>query len=494
MRMRRRILAPISVILASLVLAGGCAVGPDFHRPAPPSGPAGYLKAPLAPAAAGGLAQSFEAGADLPGQWWTLYQSPALNRLVAEALKANPDVAAAQAALRSAHETYLAQRGALLPTVDLGANVSREKASGALSPPLSSSQLLFNLYNAQVNVGYAPDVFGGIRRQTETVAAQAEAQRFTTEATYLTLTANLVTAAIQAAGLKEQVKAAETAIRDEASILVLVGRQRDLGQASGGDVAAQEALLAQAEQALPPLRKQLAQTEDQIAALTGRSPAEATDDDISLGDLTLPAALPVSLPARLVEQRPDVRIAEANLHAASAQVGVAIAARLPGVSLSASAGGNSTNIGGVLTQPNSFWTVGAGLSQPIFEGGALYHKQRAAEASLEQAKAQYRSTVISAMQNVADSLQALAADADALNAADRAVRSAEASLTIARKQLEVGEGSGIGLLNAEQAHAQALLALAQARANRYADTAALFQALGGGWWNRSDISPKLAKD
>ena len=471
--------------LALTLLASGCTVGPDFKRPALPDG-AGYTKAAPTAAEAGGVAQAFVPGADLPGQWWTLYQSPALNRLVEAALKANPDIEAAQAALRSAHQSYLAQRGAFLPTVDLSGDATRLKASGALSPPLSTSQLQFNLYNAQVAVGFTPDVFGAIRRQTEAVAAQAEAQRFATEATYLTLTANVVTAAIQAAGLKDQIEAARTAIRDEREVLELMRRQQALGQVSGGDVAAQETLLAQAEQVLPPLDKQLTQTLDQLAALTGRSPAEALDEVVDLNAMSLPAAMPVSLPAKLVEQRPDIRIAEANLHAASAEVGVAIAARLPNLSLSATAGGASTDIGKLLNQPNSFWTIGAGLTQPIFEGGALYHKQKAAEATLDQARAQYRSTVISALQNVADSLGALKADADAQNAADRAEHAARASFTIAKKQFELGDASRVALLNAEQAYQQALLARAQARANRYADTAALFEALGGGWWNRTE--------
>jgi NodT family efflux transporter outer membrane factor (OMF) lipoprotein len=471
--------------LALTLLAGGCAVGPDFHRPAL-SPAAGYSKAPPSVAEAGGVAQAFEPGADLPGQWWTLYQSPALNRLVEAALKSNPDIEAAQAALRAAHQSYLAQRGALLPTVDLGLDASREKASGALSPPLSTSQLQFDLYNAQVSVGFTPDVFGGIRRQTEAVAAQVEAQKFTTEATYLTLTANVVTAALQAAGLREQIEAARTAIKDESDILDLLRRQQALGQASGGDVAAQETLLAQAEQALPSLNKQLTQTLDQLAALTGRSPAEALDEVLDLNAMSLPASLPVSLPAKLVGQRPDIRIAEANLHAASAGVGVAIAARLPSLSLTATAGGASTNFGQLLDQPNTFWTIGAGLSQPIFAGGALYHRQKAAEATLDQAKAQYRSAVITALQNVADTLGALKADADAQNAADRAERAARTSLAIARKQFEIGDASRVPLLNAEQAYQQALVARAQARANRYADTAALFQALGGGWWNRTE--------
>lgn len=471
--------------LAALLLASGCAVGPNFHRPSTPE-TAGVSKNPPTSIVGGGLSQTLQPGADVPAQWWTLYQSPPLNRLVDAALKANPDIEAAQAALRSAHQLYLAERGALLPTVDIGGSATRQKASGALSPPLSTTQLQFNLYNVEADVGFTPDVFGGTRRQIESTAAQAEAQRFVTEATFLTLTANVVTAAIQAAGLSDQIKAAKAAIADESDILELMRRQQAVGQTGGADVAAQEALLAQTEQALPPLNKQLAQTLDQLAALTGRSPAEALNEAVDLNALSLPAALPLSLPAKLVEQRPDIRGAEANLHAASAQVGVAIAARLPSFALTASYGGASTAIGQVLSQPDSLWVLGASFSQPIFQGGALYHRQKAAEASLDQAKAQYRSTVLSALQNVADALAALQADADAQSAADRAELAAQRSLTIAKKQFEVGDTSRVALLNAEQAYEQALIALAQARANRFADTAALYQALGGGWWNRHE--------
>jgi NodT family efflux transporter outer membrane factor (OMF) lipoprotein len=244
--------------------------------------------------------------------------------------------------------------------------------------------------------------------------------------------------------------------------------------------------MAQAEQTLPPLQKQLAQQNDLIAALSGHLPVEAADDGIGLSDLILPADVPVSLPAKLVDQRPDIRAAEANLHAASAQVGVAIANRLPGLSLAANAGGSSTQISSLFTNGNSFWTLGATVSQPIFQGGALLHRQRAAEASLDQAKAQYRSTVIGAYQNVADALQALQADAAALRAADRAEGSAALSLSIIRKQLELGGVSNVVVLNAEQTYRQAVLSKIQAEASRYADTVALIQALGGGWWNRSD--------
>jgi NodT family efflux transporter outer membrane factor (OMF) lipoprotein len=352
---------------------------------------------------------------------------------------------------------------------------------------LASSANPFTLHTLQLTVGYAPDVFGGVRRQTETVAAQAEAQRFETEAAYLTLTSNVVAAAIGEAALRNQVAATEKVIDLDGEILDLTRRQKAVGQASGADVAAQEAALAQAEAALPPLQKQLAQQHDLIAALTGHLPNEPAGQDFDLADFTLPVDLPVSLPSRLVEQRPDVKVAEANLHAASAQVGVAIANRLPSFALSASAGGASTSLASLFTQGNGFWGLSAGVTQPIFEGGALLHRQRAAEASLDQAKAQYRSTVIAACQNVADSLQALQADAAALRAADRAERSAAVSLAIARKQLEVGDASSLAVLSAEQAYQQALIGRVQAQSNRYADTAALFQALGGGWWNRRDV-------
>ena len=477
-----------SRLAAALVLPAlvwGCAVGPNFHRPAPPA-VASYTRAPVPADLGGGTGQTLAAGADVPGQWWTLFRSPALNRLIELGLKNNADLQSAKAALRSARETYYAQQGAFFPTVDASYNVTRQQATNTLAPPLSSNINLFTLHTAQLTVAYTPDLFGGIRRQTETVAAQAEAQRFETEAAYLTLTSNLAAAAIQEASLRGQIAATERIIALNRDVLGLLQQQKAAGQISGADVAAQEALLAQAEQGLPPLQKQLAQQVDMIAALTGRLPSEAPDDGVELAALTLPPDVPLSLPSKLVEQRPDVRVAEANLHAASAQVGVAIANRLPSFTLSGNAGGASTAFSSLFSGGAGFWSVTGGVTQPIFQGGALYHRQRAAEATFDQAKAQYRSTVIDAFQNVADALQALRADAQALKAADRAERSAEASLTIVRKQLELGGVSNVAVLNAEQTYRQALISQAQAQANRYADTVALIQALGGGWWNRSD--------
>jgi NodT family efflux transporter outer membrane factor (OMF) lipoprotein len=480
--------------LAALAL-GGCAVGPNFQTPAPPS-VSRYTREPLAPTTAaaevpGGAAQQFVQGRDVPGQWWTLYQSPALNALVERALKANPDLEAAQAALRVAREAYYAQRAVLLPSVDASYNLQRQQANATLAPPLTSNNDLFTLSTAQVSVAYTPDVFGGLRRQTESVRAQADAQRFQTEATYLTLTTNVVNAAIQAAMLRDQVSATQAIIKSDSDVLEIMRRQFALGEIGRGDVVGQEAVLAQAQQTLPPLEKQLVQAEDLIADLTGRFPSQAEADDVRLASLTLPADLPLSLPSKLVAQRPDIRAAAANLHAASAQVGVAIANRLPNITLSANAGGASTNIGQMFANGNVFWAVSGTATQTIFDAGALKHRQRGAEAAYDQAKAQYRGTVLSAFQNVADTLQALQSDAATLKAAAVSQRSAAESLTIARQQLALGQVSAIVVLNAEQTYQQTLVARIQSQASRYADTAALLQALGGGWWNRTETTDNL---
>lgn len=467
---------------AALALSAGCAVGPDFHRPAPPT-VARYTPGPEP--AAGPQTPSLAFGKDVPARWWTLYRSPALDSLEDRALKANPDLEAARAALRAAQQTYLAQRGALLPTVQVDYNVTRQQASGTPAPPLSSNVNLFTLHTAQLEVGYVLDVFGGVRRQVEQTKAQAEQQKFETEAAYLTLTTNVVATAVQEASLHDQVEATRTIIRSEHDVLNVMRRQFELGQIARADLAAQEAAVAVAEQSLPPLEKQLAQTRDLLADLTGRAPSEANEETIDLSSLVLPESVPVSLPAQLVEQRPDIRAAEANLHAASAGVGIAVAARLPTLTLSANAGGSSTQISSLFSQGNGFWALTADAAQPIFQGGALYHRQKAAEAIFAQAKAQYRSAVLAALQNVADCLQALDADGRTFAAAEISEARAAESYQIAKRQLELGQVSGPTVLAAEQAYQSAKLASVQAAAARYADVAALFQALGGGWWNRA---------
>jgi NodT family efflux transporter outer membrane factor (OMF) lipoprotein len=459
-------------------------VGPNFHRPAPPT-PARFTIEPLPPNTAsasgpGGAAQSFLAGADVPKNWWTLFGSEELDALVAAALRANPDVQSAQAALRQALENTAAQRGSYFPTVQAAFDASRNlNATGVLAPNLASGTALYNLFTPQVTVSYVPDIFGANRRQVESLAAQAEASRFQLDATYLTLTSNVVAAAIQAAGFRAQIDATERVIALDRESLAVLRRELELGAIAEIDVYAQEAALAQLEATLPPLRRQLQQTDDQLAALTGRLPADFTPSSLQLEQLVLPVDLPLGVPSQLVERRPDVRAAEAQLHSATAQVGVAIANLLPQFTITGNVGSAATAMSDLFKPGTGFWSIGANATQILFAGGTLLHRKRAADAALDQAGAAYKSAVLTAFQNVADALHALAADAEALGAASRAESAAQKSLEVTRHQLEIGAVSYLALLNAEQSYQQALISVSQSRTNRFADTAALFQALGG---------------
>ena len=465
-----------------------CMVGPDYQRPAL-SPAAGYIspnKSPNTEISRGVAAQNFSNDRDVPARWWAQFNSPEINRLVDLAVAKNPDLASAQAALRAAHALLAAERGTLFPEVDAGFSGSRQRNSATLASPLASNANDYSLYTGQISIAYAPDVFGGVHRQIETAEAQDENQKFAVEAAYLTLTSNVVVAAIQTGSLRAQIRAAEDVVKQDQAILATLDLQQRLGEASSSDVAAQETAIAQAKTVLPPLRKQLGQEEHFLAQLAGQTPAEHDEYPIDLDKLQLPSDLPLTLPSRLIEPRPDIRAAEANLHAASAQVGVAIANRLPNISLSAALGGTTTDIGTLLSNGNGLWAITGGIAQPIFDAGALREKQRAAEAQFDQAKAQYRSTVLSAFQNVADALLALDEDTAALKAGLEARQSAQKSVDIARLRLKQGEGNANIVLTAELAYQQSLSNYIQAQAARYSDTAGLFQALGGGWWNRGD--------
>jgi NodT family efflux transporter outer membrane factor (OMF) lipoprotein len=487
-RMAHRRAAQASLAAIALAL-GGCAVGPNFHTPAPPSADR-YTPAPLpaetsSAATHGGAVQKLVRGAAVDGRWWTLFGSPQLNALEDEALAANPDLAAAKAALRQARESYLADRAALFPTIGLTANGARAKDSLTIAPTLTNNSEYYTLYQGQLTLTYVVDVFGGVRRQIESSAAQAESQRFQTEAAYLTLTTNVANAAVQLAGLEAQLDATDRIIAANRQTLEITRSERELGQAAEADLAAAQAALEQAEQLAPPLRKQIAQQRDLLAALLGRPSSQAPEARLDLASFTLPAELPVSLPSELVRQRPDVRAAEANLHAAYAQVGVAVAARLPSLTINGAAGGASSEISSLLTNGNSLWSIEGGVAQTVFDAGALRHRQKAAEAALDQARAQYKSAVLASLQNTADVLQSIVEDANALQHASAARDAALKSLKIAQSELEHGQIATLNVLTAQAAYQQSELALAQARAARFADTVALFQALGGGWWNRS---------
>jgi len=487
-------------IATTALLGSACAVGPDFERPTAPQ-VVGYTSAPLAQQTASsdvasGEAQRFVQGLDIPGQWWTLFHSSALNTLIEEALRNNPTLPAAEAALRQAWENVYAAEGAFFPTAVVSYSPSSNKtATGVTFTGASSGSPYFTLHTAQVVVTYAPDVFGGTRREVESLAATAEFQQFQLEATYLTLTSNVVAAAVQEASLRGQIAATEEIIKIQTGSLDILRKQFELGQVAGADVAAVEATLAQAQATLPPLQKQLAVQRDLLTALIGRLPSQEPTEKFELASLQLPQELPVSLPSKLVEQRPDIQSAEAQVHSASASIGVAVAARLPQFTLSGNAGTTANQINQLFITPGTaFWTFAGNVAQTVFDAGALLHKQRAAEAAFDQAAEMYRSTVIAALQNVADSLHALQSDAETLKAAYAAERAAFKSLEIARRQLQLGAIGYLGLLTAENTYNTALLALVQAQAARYADTAALFQALGGGWWNRTDTPPTKTWD
>ena len=466
----------------------GCQLAPPPQVPTAPA-VAGYTRTamPATLSPANGPAQTLVVGREPSARWWEAYGSAKLDRLVEQAVAASPDLAAAEAALRAARETAKAARGALLPTVDANYSLSRQQVSKEISSPLANNADLFTLHTLQVTVGYTPDVFGAQRYALAGAAAQAEGQRLQGEAAYLTLTSNVVAAVVQRASLAAQVREAEALVASCGRSLEGLRRQRSLGEAAGPDVLAQETVLAQARQALPGLRRQLAAQDDLLAILTGHTPSGSAVDAPDLEELVLPAELPVSLPSELVHQRPDIRAAEANLNVAGAAVGAAIAARLPSFPLSAAAGGQATDLSRLLSSGDAFWTLTGGATQPIFHGGQLKHKQRAAEAQLDQAKAQYRSAVMTALQNVADTLEALRQDADAVDAAAAVEGAAGRAQAAAERQLRAGEGSSLALLTAEQAQIQSRGAVVQARAQRLADTAALFQAMGGGWRQRDDF-------
>ena len=488
-----------AALLAGTALLASCAVGPDYKPPEAPHDArfvaAGQLPSQTAATALpGGEAQRFVDGQDIPGQWWTLFQSAQLNALIERALKNSPTLESAQAALRQAKEVTSAQRGSYYPSVSGSLEAQRQKASGAaFGVPGFPASYFYNLDTASVNVSYTLDLFGGTRRQVESLQAQAEYQQFALEASYITLTANIVAAAVNEASLRAQIAATEQISQSQQAQLGIVTRRLGAGGASRADVLQQQAVLQATLASLPLLRSQLAQQRNQLAAYLGSLPAEYTDADFELDSLTMPQDLPVSLPSKFVEQRPDVREYSALLHAATAQVGVATANMLPQITLSGSYGQASPTVENIFAASSNVWNVIGSLTQPIFKGGQLKHQRRAAVAAAQEAAANYRATVVVAFQNVSDTLYALNADADALAAQSLAERTAAESLAMVQAQYQSGAASYVQVLSAQQNYQSAAVALIKARAQRFADTAALFQALGGGWWNRGEALADIQK-
>jgi NodT family efflux transporter outer membrane factor (OMF) lipoprotein len=484
-------------ILASAlaVALAGCAVGPDFSSPAAPTvadeahpyTPTPVPAVTASASAAGGAAQRLSLGEDIPAQWWELFQSPALDALIRSSLEQSPTLAAAQAALRQAQENYAADSGRkLVPSLNGQLGVERERlppAGGGLP-----GHNVFTVYNASVNVSYTIDAFGGIRRELEGLQASVDFQRYQVEAAYLTLTTNVVTTAIQEASLRAQLQSTQEVVDAVQQSLDLLQKQANLGAIARSTVLAQQTLLAQTQSLLPGLRKALAQTRQQLAVFAGRLPGDPGLPEFDLQSLQLPQDLPVVLPSSLVRKRPDIQASEALLHAASAQVGVATANLYPQIALTGSLGSQALTAGKLFSSGTSAWSIGAGLLQPIFNGGALQANKRAAIAAYDQAGAQYRQTVLNAFLNVANTLRALDEDAEALRVQADAESYAQQTLDLVQRQYRLGAVGYLALLDVQRQYLQTHIALAQAQATRYADTAALFQAMGGGWWNRTELA------
>ena len=481
--------------LAAVTLLTGCAVGPDFLHPAAPE-ITRYSREPLASRTSGtdvadGQRQHFVDGRDIPQEWWAVFKSPALDALIERSLANNPNLQSAIATLQADKQAVYAQEGKFFPLVLANFNPTHQRTSAALSPVPATGASIFDLDTAQLQVSYTFDVWGLNRRTVESLEALADVQRFQVEAAYIALTANVVVAAITEASLRAQIDATNQVIAANSKMLDTLRQRLNAGYTNRSDVAAQEAALAQARATLPPLRKALAQERDLLAALAGGYPSDGPHEIFRLVDFHLPVELPVSLPSQLIEQRPDVRAAEEQLHAASAQIGVATANLLPTFTINGDVGFMNTALAHLLAPQNIFWDIAGNATATIFDAGALLHQLEGAKDTYQAAAWTYRGTVVGAVQNVADALRALQSDADALRAARDFERAAKISFDLARQQMQSGNANVLLLLNAQTGYLQSVIQVVQAQAARLSDTAALFQALGGGWWNRAE--PPLAQ-
>ena len=492
-RLPKQLKAGVSALAVSALLAS-CAVGPDFLHPAAPE-ETRYTKEPLKSVTSStdaptGKAQRFAQGRDLPQEWWKMFKSRGLDALIARALNNNPTLQSAIATLRAANQAVYAQEGHFLPLVQANFNPTRQLTAAPISPVLSFTQNPFSLYTAQVQVSYMFDVWGLNRRTVESLQALADNQRFQVEAAYLTLASSVVVAAINEASLRGQIDSTNKIIEINTKMLDILKSQFNTGYASRNDVALQEAALAQVAATLPPLRKALQQQRDALAALLGTYPSDEPRETFKLVDLHLPEELPLSVPSKLIEQRPDVRAAQEQLHSASALIGVAIANWLPNFTISANGGYTNTALAGLIAPQNLFWQIAGDATQTVFDGGILLHELQESKDTYNAAAWSYRGTVIGAVQNVADSLRAIQNDADALKAARDFERAAKVSFDLAQQQMQTGYANILILLTAQQTYLQAVIQVVQARAARLSDTVALYQALGGGWWNRTEPLPE----
>jgi NodT family efflux transporter outer membrane factor (OMF) lipoprotein len=476
--------------LLSVGLLSACAVGPDFKQPDAPN-TSRYTETTLsqklttAPGVPGGTSQEFIEGADIEAQWWELFKSPELDVLIKKALQQNPNLGAADAALRASQENVNAQIGGqYFPAIGLGGNATRQlQPSGIFGLPYGSDT--YNLYNTSVNVTYKLDVFGGARRSVEGARARAEIAQFQLEGAYLSLTANIVTGAVREAALRAQMQATEEILKAQTNLAEVTEKQLGIGTVSRVDVTSQRTLVSNSQVDLFTYERNLAFARNQLAVLVGDLPSNANINQFDLKSLHLPEKLPLSVPSSLVRQRPDVRAAEAQLKSTNALVGVATANLLPQFNITGAIGSAALTSNALFGPNAALWSVAGGIFQPLFQGGQLLAQRRGAMANYEQAVFQYQATVLKAFQEVADSLRALETGSQALKSASDAERYAYETLDLVQQQYKLGTASYLAVLYYQNQYQIAKVKSVSAQATRFSDTAALFAALGGGWWNRT---------
>ncbi|MGH8202741.1 MAG: efflux transporter outer membrane subunit [Steroidobacteraceae bacterium] len=479
---------PRTLVLGlAATLATGCTVGPNFVKPEAPA--SAYVRS-VPPT---GGARSFAYGGEVAGDWYQLFRSDALDHLVRQALRNSPDLDAARHGLLAAQDELKAVSGATLPQIDATGQIGRAHINGSeLYAPVNAIDATGNRYEIGPSLAYNLDLFGGIRRSVESQRAQTAGVSDQLRDTYVTLVDQVVVTAFDYAAVGEQIQVTRSLVSELQAQYDLTVQLENAGKIIHSDTLQAETQLENVRATLPGLEQQRDSYRDALARLSGQTPDEFRMPALTLADFTLPGQLPVSLPSALVEQRPDVLAAEESLHAASAGIGVAAAARLPQLSLSAQYAQQTTSLNELFTQPGGVWSAGLGLAAPLFHGGTLAAREDEAKQRYAQALAAYRGTVITAFVDVADALQALQHDADSYRAHDRALEAARANQELAAAEYRAGKYTELQVLTAEQQYQSAALTQVRADAQRFTDTAALFRALGGGWWNASDRAPLSA--
>jgi NodT family efflux transporter outer membrane factor (OMF) lipoprotein len=484
----RAVIRGTCLFAVALLSAAGCAVGPDFVRPKPPAVDRyTHGEEPTKTISAEDQAQRFESGGKVAPEWWRFFNSEKLDVLIDQAVTENPDLQAAQARLRQSQNILLAGYGVFYPQVDADLGAGRQKFSPVRFGSSTSSSI-FNLYTLEATVGYSLDLFGGNRRAVESLKAQVDFQRDTVLATHLALSGNIVNAVIAQAAYRAQIKATEEIIGLLKEQIRITEVQAQAGTVPYLNVLSLQTQQAATEATLPLLEQKLSQTEHLLATLLGRAPAESDPVQIELADLTLPDHLPITLPSELVRQRPDILAAEALLHSASADIGVATAALFPSFTLNGGYGLNSNSTSDLFKSTSGFWSLGANIMAPLFHGGTLWFGRKAAMDAYQQSLANYRQSVLSAFAQVADTLRALEHDAQTVQAEAKALEASEHVLRIVKANYEAGVAGYLQILVANDQYHQARIAYLQAHAQRLQDTVALFIALGGGWWNAQKVS------